>query len=444
MLNRSIRKWDLVLMMINSVIGAGIFALPSKIFKLSGVYSIAAFFACALVVFIYILIFAEVSSRFNKTGGVYLYIFTAFGRFPAFMTGCLSMLNRMIVFAALINLLVTYLSFFSSLFSNAAVRISVITSIILLLTFINYRGVKSSVRLTNFLTIAKLLPLLAFIIIGLFHINRDLLKFSNTPNFSSFSSSVLLLIFAFGGSDGVLISSGEVKTPRKALPFALIVSALIVTIFYCLIQIVCIGTIPALASSEKPLADAATIFIGHSGANVISIGAVISIVATLNTNMLVSSRLPFAMSDEGQLPRMFSYTHPKYKTPVSSLFFYAGIVIILSITGSFIYAVSISVIIRVLIYLVVSASLIKLRIKNPEATNYFKLPFKYTFAIAGTLFSLWLLSAAKQNDIQVISVCIIAGIISYVAFNVLKKKNKRSIISEEYEIHPSNTEIATL
>ncbi|HEV8083108.1 MAG TPA: amino acid permease [Chitinophagaceae bacterium] len=444
MLSRSIRKWDLVLMMINSVIGAGIFGLPSKIFKLSGVYSIIAFFVCAVIIFIIILIFAEISSRFNKTGGPYLYAFTAFGRFPAFMMGWLSQLTRIVIFAALINLMVTYLSFFSSLFNNTVVRTCVITSVILLLTSINYIGVKSSVRVTNILTIAKLLPLLAFIIIGLFHININLFKSANTPNFSSFSNSVLLLTFAFGGFEGVLVNSGEIKNPRKTLPFALVISALIVTIFYCLIQVVCIGTIPALASSEKPLADAATMFIGHTGAVVISIGAVISIVATLNTNMLVSSRLPFAMSDEGQLPKIFSYTHPKYQTPVWSLLFYAGIAIIISITGSFIYAVSISVIARVLVYLIVSASLIKLRIKDPKATNYFKLPFGYAFAIVGVLFSLWLLSASKQNDIQVISVCVIAGIIFYVIFNAFKKKNRQILIPGENALLTSNTEIASL
>ncbi len=441
MLNRSIGKWDVVLMMINSIIGAGIFGLPSKIFKLSGVYSIAAFFVCAIIVFVFILIFAEVSSRFNKTGGSYLYALTAFGRFPAFMMGWLSQLNRIIMFAALINLLITYLSFFSSSFDNSFVRIAAIISIVLLLVCINYIGVKSSVRVTNALTIGKLLPLLAFIVIGLFHINNHFFKAESKPHFSSFSNSVLLLIFAFGGFEGVLISSGEVKNPAKSLPFALLTSAIIVAVFYCLIQVVCIGTMPGLASSEKPLADAATVFVGHSGGEIISIGAIISIIGTLNTNMFVSARLPFAMSAESQLPKFFLRTHPKHKTPALSLIIYAAAAIIISVTGSFIYAVSISVITRILIYLIVSASLIKLRKKMPEERNFFRLRFGYAFAVAGVLFAIWLLFASKLSDITDVAVCVSAGIIFYLLFNAFQKKSRKNVTHNENALHYQNAEI---
>ncbi len=113
LLKRGIHKWDLVLMIINSIIGAGIFGLPSKTFQLTGVYSIAAFFVCAAVVLVFILCFAEVASRFDKTGGPYVYILTAFGKFPAFLTGWLLFLSRIFNYATLINLMVTYLSFFS-------------------------------------------------------------------------------------------------------------------------------------------------------------------------------------------------------------------------------------------------------------------------------------------------------------------------------------------
>ncbi len=434
MLNRSIRKWEVVLMMINAIIGGGIFGLPSKIFKLSGVYSIAAFFVCAVIVFIIILIFSEVSSRFNKTGGPYLYTLEAFGRFPGFMMGWLSQIIRIINFAALINLLVTYLSFFSSSFNNAIVRISVITTVTLLLTLINYIGVKNSTRLNNILTVAKLLPLISFIIIGLFHIKADFFKSTHAPDFSSFSTSVLLLIFAFGGFDGVIVNSGEIKNPGKALPFALLTSAIVVAVFYCLIQIVCIGTLPTLASSEKPLAEAATLFIGQAGGNLVALGAIISITGTLNINLLGGSRIPFALSVERQFPKFLSYTHPKYQTPIWALLLYAGLAIVIAITGSFIYAVSVSVIIRVLIYLIVSASLIKLRRKRPDETNYFKLPFGYFFAIAGVLFSLWLFSGSKQNEMRDVAICILAGIIFYGLYNGFKRRNNRNILKHEEEL----------
>ena len=121
--NRSIGKWSLVLLFINSIIGAGIFGLPSKVFALSGVYSLLAFGVCAIVVMVFILCFAEVSSRFDKTGGPYTYTYHALGRLPGFLTGWLLFLGRVFIYATLINLLVIYLSFFSPVFNVQWIRI---------------------------------------------------------------------------------------------------------------------------------------------------------------------------------------------------------------------------------------------------------------------------------------------------------------------------------
>ena len=144
MLNRSISKWEMVLLFINGIIGAGIFGLPSKAFKISGVYSIAAILVCAVAVFFIILCFAEVSSRFDKTGGPYLYAHSSFGPLPAFLTGWLLFLTRFITYAALINLLITYLAVFSPWFLQPSSRIISIVFITILLAFINHVGVKNS------------------------------------------------------------------------------------------------------------------------------------------------------------------------------------------------------------------------------------------------------------------------------------------------------------
>src|SRR5688572_4236491 len=155
-LKRGIKKWDLVLMIINSIIGAGIFGLPSKIYTLTGVYSIAAFFVCATLVFVFILCFAEVGSRFDATGGPYLYTYTAFGRFPAFLVGWLLLLSRIFNYATLINLLVTYLSFFIDSINDVFWRAVIIITITSFLAYINHIGVKNMARLSNILTVAKL------------------------------------------------------------------------------------------------------------------------------------------------------------------------------------------------------------------------------------------------------------------------------------------------
>ena len=374
MLNRSISRWEMVLLIVNGVIGSGIFGLPSKIFKEVGVYSIGAFFVCAVAVFIIILCFAEVSSRFDKTGGPYLYAISSFGPLPAFLTGWLLLITRVITYAALINLLVTYLSVFLDWFKQPSSRNISIILLTLLLAFINHVGVKNSTRINNFLTIGKLLPLLLFIAIGVAYITPAHFEIQYTPGFLSFSSAVLLLVFAFGGFESVLVNSGEVKNPSKNLPFALLLAAVVIAVIYILVQIVCIGTLPSLATSgDKALAEAAALFIGQTGVIVIGIGAAFSVTGTLNAIMLVGSRLPFAFSEEKQFPKAFSYVHPKLKTPTWSLLLFMVITTLVSINYSFLAAASISAITRVMIYGIVCIALVdfaKSNLNKPVSSKY--------------------------------------------------------------------------
>ena len=173
MLKRDIKRWDLVLLMINIIIGAGIFGLPSKIFELTGVYSIPAIFICALLMIIIILNFSEVASQFNKTGGPYLYTTKAFGKSLGYIIGWLSLVSRIAAYAALINLLVDYLSYINVAFNNQSFRFLTIILITSMIFLINYRGVKNSSRLNNILAIAKLIPLFIFIIVGFYFIDFD-------------------------------------------------------------------------------------------------------------------------------------------------------------------------------------------------------------------------------------------------------------------------------
>ena len=422
MLSRSISKWAMVLLVINGVIGSGIFGLPSKAFKEIGVYSIAGFLVCAVAVFIIILCFAEVSSRFDKTGGPYLYALSSFGPLPAFLTGWLLLLTRFITYAALINLLVTYLTVFSDWFTLSSSRVITIVLLTLLLAYINHIGVKNSTRVNNFLTIAKLLPLLLFIVVGFFFVKIENYEVKQIPDFNSFSSTVLLLVFAFGGFESVLVNSGEVKNPAKNLPFALLLAALIIASIYMLVQVVSIGTLPSLAFTDKPLAEASQLFFGITGAVIISLGAMFSVTGTLNAIMLVGSRLPFAFSEENQFPKFFSFIHPKYNTPTWSLLLFMTITIIVSLTYSFLEAATISAITRVMIYAIVCITLIILRKKKPGQAGFFKIKYGNAFAVLGVLIALWLISSAKRSELKAVGIALGIGLVIYLAMLIFKKK----------------------
>jgi amino acid transporter len=377
-----------------------------------------------------ILCFAEVSSRFDKTGGPYLYALSSFGPLPAFLTGWLLLLTRFITYAALINLLVTYLSVFSGWFTLPSSRIITIMVLTSFLAYINHIGVKNTTRVNNFLTFAKLLPLFIFIAIGFFFIEPAHFEIKQVPDFSTFSSTVLLLVFAFGGFESVLVNSGEVKNPEKNLPFALLLATAIIAFIYILIQIVSIGTLPSLATSEKPLADAAGIFMGKAGTTLITAGAVFSIVGTLNAIMLVGSRLPFAFSEEKQFPKLFSFIHPKYKTPTWSLLLFMSVTIIISLNYSFLSAASISAITRVMIYGIVCLTLILLRKKNPEQKNFFRIKYGGLLAVSGLLITFWLLSHSRLTELRDIGIALVAGVIIFYLSRLFSGKTKPNSISQ--------------
>ncbi len=420
-LKRGIQKWTLVLMIINSIIGAGIFGLPSKVFQLTGVYSILAFFVCAAIVLVFILCFAEVGSRFDTTGGPYVYILHAFGKFPAFVMGWLLFLTRIFNYATLINLLVTYLSVFSTSLNDPFARAGIILFITMVLTWVNHIGVKNIALTSNILTIGKLVALGAFIIVGLFFLKADLFTVKQIPTLPSFSSAVLLLVFAFGGFESVMVNTGEINNPSKTIPFGLLTATLVVAAFYILIQVTCIGTLPGLANSEKPLAEAASGFMGNMGGKFIALGAFVSILGTLNIIMFSGSRLPFAFSNEDQFPKLFSYVHPKFQTPTLSLLLMAVASAIVAISWTFLTALTVAVIIRVTIYLFVCASLIMLRKKMPQQKEHYKIPFGNAVAATGVLISMWLLSAAKIIELRNAAIFLGIGILIYVLHQRFKE-----------------------
>lgn len=415
MLKREFGKWDLVLLIINGIVGAGIFGLPAKIFALSGVYSLLAMFLCAVIICCVVLVFAEVASRFKKTGGPYLFALKTLGPLPAFVVGWLLFLSRLTAYAALINLMVTYLSIFSEKFSEPIFRISTILLVTFSLMLINYKGVRNAKITSNILTVAKMFTLLVFILVGLFFVDLDLFDFQQTdfPSISNFSSSILFMVFAFTGFEATLVNAGEMKDPKRNIPFALIVSILIIAVFYLAIQVVCIGTLPNLATSEKPLAEAAFNFSGNWGAKLISSGAVISILGTLNAIMLVGTRLPYAMSKARQLPKFLKRLHKKHSTPDLSIWIFTLIVAWVSVSGSFYYALGVSVITKILIIALTAWILIRQRKIYPDTKGVFILRNGIFLAYFVIIVSIWLLFNSNKSELRDVIIAVTFGLIIY-------------------------------
>jgi amino acid transporter len=369
-----------------------------------------------IVAFI-VLCFAEVASRFQNTGGMYLYAKEAFGGVVGFEVGWLYWIVRITTFAANCNLLLSYLGFFVPSANEGFLRIALISLIVLILTAVNFIGVKQSAILTNIFTVGKIVPLLIFAAVGLFFVQPANFNFSAAPEYGAFSSAVLLLIYAFVGFEAAVIPAGEVQEPKKTVPFALLIALGIVAVLYILIQIVCIGTLPELAASERPIADAANKFLGSFGASFITIGALVSIFGNLNGGFLTGSRIPFAMAEQQELPQVLTRTHEKFKTPYISLLLTALMMFIFTVQSSFISALTISAITRLLVYATTCASLPVFRSRKDAPKAEFLAPFGIAASVLSLILTVWLLTNVdfKKEGLTILIVALI-GLALYFAY----------------------------
>ena len=421
-LARRIRRWDLVALVLNCVIGAGIFGLPSRVFALAGTYSLVAYLVCAVVVGLIAVAFAEVASRFTVTGGPYVYARDAFGALAGFEVGWLLWLARVTAFGSLANLFVDYASVFVPSAGAGPGRTAMLASTALVLTTLNIIGVRPSTLFTDAFAAAKLAALLSFVAIGLLFVSRASYSTTPLPSYGQFSQAVLLLVFAFSGFEMAVIPAGEIVEPGRHLPFALLFGIGIVVLLYLSIQFVAIGTLPTLATSQRPIADASARFLGGRAAALVSAGALISIGGTLNSIVLVTPRLVFAMAADGHLPRSFSAVHQRFRTPYVAILISAVAMVGLTVTGSFVTLAAISTIIRLLTYAATCAALLRFR-RDPSAPRAaFLAPFGRFAAVAALVLSAWLLSSSSRSDAWMTA---IAGAVGLPLFYVFGARRLR-------------------
>jgi APA family basic amino acid/polyamine antiporter len=425
---RGIRRWEAVAVAINSIIGAGIFGLPSKVTELLGPYSLIAFIVCALFVTLVILCFAEVSSRFSETGGPYLYAREAFGSITGFEVGWLMWLARITAFAANCNLLIAYLSYFWPASATSWPRAILITLIVVALTTVNVIGIRDVAMVSNIFTVGKLIPILVFIAVGLWFLAPENFSTTRPPEFPAFSQAVLLLVYAFTGFEIALIPAGEAREPQRTMPFAILMGIGVVSLVYISIQVVCIGTLPELAGSERPLADAATKFIGTAGATIITAGVVISILGNLTVVLLAGSRLLFAMASRNELPQFLATVHRRYCTPHLSVYLTGAVMLVITLRGSFIYAITISTLARLVAYAATCLSLFVLRRRDPQGA-LFRAPLIAPFASLALI--IWLLSNSTSRESWHTIIAAVTGLLIYILYRVLSRQPMKTTINEE-------------
>ena len=274
---RAIGRWSLTALVINSIIGSGVFGLPSPVAGYLGKRSPLAVLLAGIGMAVIFGCFAEVAAHFQQAGGPYLYARAAFGRGMGIQMAWMLFLGQVAAPAANANLFVIYLGEFWPQAREPWPRALILTLLVGVLALVNLRGVRAGTRISNFFTAAKLLPLFAVIVVGfcVLHahpagiaggISVDAASLGLRGNTSQWLKAVLLLVFAYGGFETALAPMGEAKDPRRDAPFALFFALVVCTATYALIQWVVVGVLPNAAQSVRPLADVARIALGSVGA----------------------------------------------------------------------------------------------------------------------------------------------------------------------------------
>jgi amino acid transporter len=415
-LRRELGRWDLTAIGVNQVIGGAVFAAPAVLAASSGAWSVWIVVAVGLASLLIALSFAEVGSRFDATGGPYLYARAAFGGLAAFEVGWLLWITRTTSWASVMNILVASLGFYWPVLTEGLARLLTMTVIVVVITAINLRGIRESSVVVNTLTIAKLTPLAVFIAAGLWFVEPSRLVPESSPTVAQLTSAALLLIFAFGGYETLPIVAGESRSPQRGVPFGLVATIAIVTTVFVLTQIVALGTLPELAASQTPLADASLGFLGPGGAALMTVGAVISTTGNNLGGALSGSRVLYAMGEQGDLPRVFARVHPVRRTPTTAILVTSGLTFVLGITGTFAALAGASAISRLVTYAVTCASTLRLRSPRFASTvppAAFTAPLGPAIPAAAIVIALALLAGATRSQLVAGAVGIVTGAAIY-------------------------------
>ena len=413
-LPRNLGLWGIWMLVVNGLIGAGIFGLPSGAAALAGEYSVLVYAFCALLILPIILCFAELGSYFRGTGGPIRYGTLAFGPFVGFQGGWLYYLARLISFSANTVLLTDSIAYFIDGAGTGTGRIISLAVICVGLSVINVLGSIESIRSMTLFTVIKfavliLLPLGGFILLGA----EVIPSFeSPIPPSKDLGAAALLLIYAFVGFEGAVVPAGEAKRPERDMPLGLLLGLAVVAVLYMVIQLVSQAALPDLANSKTPLLDVSASLFGPVGAIVLMIGVAASVLANLVSSMFSATRVTYALSLEKSLPRWFGEVHSRYLTPANSVVFFGVAAFLLAAFGSFTVLAAMTVLSRLFLYGMSCAAIPKLR-PQFRGAGRFILKGGYLIPILGIAACLWLMMQVSERSIWMTAIFVGIGSFLY-------------------------------
>jgi basic amino acid/polyamine antiporter, APA family len=394
---------------VNTTIGAGIFVLPALVATGLGAAAPLAFLVCAIAMGLFVTSFAMAGSRVSLTGGLYAYVEVAFGRYVGFLAGILFYLTAVLSVSGVVNVFATSVGILAPPLATGTVRFILILLVFTSLAVINIRGVRAGARAVGVVTLIKLVPLIIFVVAGVFFIRPAAMAWPGWPGSKALGETVLLLIFAFVGIEVALMPSGEVKQPARTVPRAIYAALAITTLLYIMIQLVAQGVLGGDLSKHpnSPLAEAALQFLGNFGRVLMLAGATISAFGFVTSDILSSPRIIFAFGRDGVLPSWFAHIHPRFQTPDVAIVTYAAIAFILSFSSTFQQLAVLANVAVLLLYLLCCLAALQLTRCDVRGDGPpFIFPGAKLIPVLAVLVIIWILAHATAKEFAVTAVCL--------------------------------------
>jgi amino acid transporter len=415
LLVRAIGVRQLAATIFNYTVASGIFALPATAAAQLGAAAPLAYVVCTAVMLLVVASFAEAGSRVSSTGGPYAYIEAAFGPFVGLLSGVFLVVSALSGVAVVSTLFAGSALALANIPSTSAAQAVIVITVSAAAVVFNVCGVRWGVRVVEFLTAAKLIPLILFLVVGAAFVHPANLAWTSPPDATALLSTSGIVIFAFMGIESGLGPSGEVRDPSRTVPRAAFLALLGVCVLYLSVQAVAQGILGARLASTAitPLAEAAGAAVGEPGRMVLLVGATVSMLGLLCGAGLVNPRIVFALARDGFLPRYISGVHPVYRTPHRSIVLCAIVVVSMALTGTFERLLIISNITGLIVYAMVALAAMMLRRRDIRTDGEpFRCPgglLVHLAALGGVVWMLWAI-ISRQDLVGVAILLAVTGV----------------------------------
>ena len=435
-LKRRISLFGITMYGVGNVLGAGIYALIGEVVGITGNISWLAFVLASITGAFTGLSYAELSAMYPKSAAEFVYTEEAFKvRKLSFTLGWIIIFSGVLSAATVALGFAGYVANFFGI-DLLIVKITIGISLILILSVVNFIGIKTSTWMNILFTLIEAAGLIFIIIIGIPHFGSvDYTLLPSTSSIGAIFSSVALIFFAYIGFEDIANIAEEVKKPQKNLPRAIVYSIIITTILYVLtaIAVVSIAPYADIAGSDAPLNYVATVALGPIGGLIMSSIAIFATANTVLIMLIVTSRMIYGMARDKALPEGLSKISPKRRTPTLAVL----VTMILTIVPIFFGDISIvahATVFGVLInFFLVNLSLIVLRKNKPELDRPFKLKPNISWmpitALLGCVVCFGLLFTFNWLIIIIQLIIVLCGIVLFYAMKA-KIETKTSRFKE--------------